>query len=143
MALSFVIIMVYYVVMILINSFLVKKSIISQSGFHPISSFIHTIVLPKTSYPTTAFALSNYIFVQFWYRDEKEHSIKVTINNQNRSDEQEAASYGLPPQDKSEHVYQETFVIPRIMVSEPQTVWICTYCDGNKVQDYPIEFIYR
>jgi len=74
-------------IMMLINSFLVKKSIISQSGFHPISSFIHTIVLPKASYPMSAFALSNYIFVQFWYRDEKEHSVKVTINNTNRAPE--------------------------------------------------------
>ena len=130
-------------VMILINSFLVKKSIISQSGFHPISSFIHTIILPKASYPMSAFALSNYIFVQFWYRDEKEHSIKVTINNQKRDNEQEAASYTLPPPDEDEKVYQETFILPRIVVSEPQTIWISTYADGNKVQDYPIEFLYR
>ena len=129
--------------MILINSFLVKKSIISQSGFHPISSFIHTIILPKASYPLAAFALSNYMFVQFWYRDGKEHNIKVTIDNQNRSDEKEAASYTLPPYDEEEKVYQETFVLPKIVVSEPQTVWISTYCDGNKVQDYPIEFLYR
>jgi hypothetical protein len=129
--------------MILINSFLVKKSIISQSGFHPISSFIHTIILPKASYPLSAFALSNYIFVQFWYRDEKEHTIKVTINNQKRDNEQEAASYTLPPPDDDEKVYQETFILPRIVVSEPQTVWISTYADGNKVQDYPIEFLYR
>jgi hypothetical protein len=130
-------------VMILINSFLVKKSIISQSGFHPISTFIHTIMLPKSSYPMSAFALSNYIFVQFWYRDEKEHSIRVTINNCNEADEQEAASYTLPAQGEDEKVYQETFVIPKIVVSGPQTIWIYTYCDDNKVQDYPIEFLYR
>ncbi len=129
--------------MILINSFLVKKSIISQAGFHPISSFVHTVVLPKASYPVSAFALSNYIFVQFWYRDEKEHAIKVTINNHTRTDEQEAASYMLPPQGEDERVYQETFVIPRIVVSMPQTIWICTYADNNKIQDYPIEFLYR
>ncbi|MDP3788787.1 MAG: hypothetical protein Q8R48_00105 [Candidatus Omnitrophota bacterium] len=129
--------------MILINSFLVKKSIISSSGFHPISSFIHTIILPKASYPMSAFALSNYMFVQFWYRDEKEHSVKVTINNQKRDNEQEAAAYTLPPQEEDERVYQETFILPRIVVSEPQTIWISTYSDGNKVQDYPIEFLYR
>ena len=91
----------------------------------------------------SAFALSNYIFVQFWYRDEKEHSIKVTINNQKRDNEQEAASYTLPIQDEDERVHQETFILPRIVVSEPQTIWISTYSDGNKVQDYPIEFLYR
>ena len=129
--------------MILINSFLIKKSIVSKSGFHPISSFIHTIVLPKSSYPLSAFQLSNYMLVQFWYRDEKEHSIKVTIDNQNGTDEKEAASYALPPQDEDEKVYQETFILPKIVVSEPQTVWISTYCDGTKVQGYPIEFLYR
>ena len=129
--------------MILINSFVVKKSIMSVSGFRPVASFLHTIVLPKSSYPYTAFALSNYMFCQFWYRDEKEHAAKVTIDNEAKNNELEVDVYNLPKKDEDKRVFQQTLILPRIVIAEPQTIWILTYCDGRKVQDYPIEFLYK
>ena len=130
-------------VMILINSFVVKKSIISKSGFRPVASFLHTIVLPKSSYPYTAFALSNYMFMQFWYCDEKEHAAKVTIANGSRQNELEVDSYNVPQRSEDKRVFQQTLILPRMVVSEPQTVWITTYGDGKKIQEYPIEFLYK
>ena len=129
--------------MILINSFVIKKSIMSRSGFRPMASFLHTIVLPKTSYPYSAFALSNYMFVQFWYCDEQEHSVKVIISTENKKEELEVDSYNLPQKEADKRVFQQTLILPRIIVSEPQTIWISTYCDGNKTQEYPIEFLHK
>ena len=128
----------------LINSFVVKKSITSGSGFRPMASFLHTILLPKSAYPYTAFALSDYMFIQFWYRDEKEHPVKVTIiNNENKESEIEFDSYILPKKDKEKSVFQQTLILPRIVVSEPQTIWLITYGDDKKLQEYPIEFLYK
>lgn len=129
--------------MAFINSFVVKKSIISKSGFRPMASFLHTIVLPKSSYPYTAFALSNYMFMQFWYLDEKEHSVKVTIADEIEKNELEVDSYNLPQRDKGKRVFQQTLILPRIIISRPQTIWITTSCDEEKVQQYPIEFLYK
>lgn len=131
------------ITMLLINSFVVKKSIISRSGFRPVASFLHTIVLPKSSYPYTAFALSNYMFIQFWYRDEKEHSAKVMIADETKENEVEVNSYNIPQKDEDKRVFQQTLILPRMVISGPRTVWITTYCDGKKVQEYPIEFLYK
>jgi hypothetical protein len=105
------------------------------------ASFLHTIVLPKASYPYTAFALSNYMFVQFWYCDEEEHNIKVMINAENTKEELEVDSYKVPQRDEDKRVFQQTLILPRIIVSEPQTIWITTYCGDSKTQNYPIEFL--
>lgn len=107
------------------------------------ASFLHTIVLPKSSYPYTAFALSDYMFIQFWYRDEKEHSVKVIMTDETKENKVEVDSYNLPQKDEDRSVFQQTLILPRIVVSEPQTIWIATNCDGKKVQDYPIEFLYK
>ena len=127
----------------LINSFVVKKSIMSKSGFRPMASFLHTIVLPKASYPYTAFALSNYMFFQFWYRDEKDHDIKVFISDGTKKNQLEVEKYNIPKLSNSNRIYQQTLILPRIVVSEPQTVWITTFCDDQKIQEYPIEFLYK
>lgn len=129
--------------MALINSFVVKKSIISKSGFRPMASFLHTIVLPKASYPYAAFALSNYMFIQFWYLDEKKHSVNVMISDGQKDNELNVDSYGLPQKNDDKRVFQQTLILPRIVVSQPQTVWITTFCDSQKVQEYPIEFLYK
>jgi len=127
----------------LINSFVVKKSIISKSGFRPIASFLHTIVLPKSSYPYTAFALSNYMFMQFWYLDDKKHLIDVTIADEQKDNELKVDSYEIPQKDGEKRVFQQTLILPRIVISKPQAVWITTICDDQKVQEYPIEFLYK
>ncbi len=127
----------------LINSFVVKKSIISKSGFRPMASFLHTIVLPKSSYPYTAFALSNYMFMQFWYLDDKKHLINVNISDEKKENELKVDSYEIPPRDGDKRVYQQTLILPRIVVSKPQAVWITTISDNQKVQEYPIEFLYK
>ena len=127
----------------LINSFVVKKSIISRSGFRPMASFLHTIVLPKSSYPYTAFVLSNYMFMQFWYLDEKTHSVNVMIADERKENELKVDAYNLPQRADDNRVFQQTLVLPRIVVSKPQTIWITTLCDDQKVQEYPIEFLYK
>ena len=105
------------------------------------ASFLHTIVLPESSYPYTTFALSDYMFIQFWYRDEKEHSVKVTLANEARENELKVDSYNIPKKDEDKRVFQQTLILPRMVISKPQTIWIVTYCNGKKVQEYPIEFL--
>jgi len=107
------------------------------------ASFLHTIVLPKSSYPYTAFALSNYLFFQFWYTDDKDHTAKVTISDAERKNRIEVDTYTVPKMKEGMRVFQQTLILPRIVVSEPQAVWITTICDGKKIQEYPIEFLYK
>ena len=107
------------------------------------ASFLHTIVLPKSSYPYTAFALSNYMFFQFWYLDDKKHSIDVAIADGQKESGLKVDSYELPQRNGEKRVFQQTLILPRIVVSKPQAVWITTVCDGQKVQEYPIEFLYK
>ena len=127
----------------LINSFVVKKSIVSKAGFRPMASFLHTIILPKSSYPYTAFALSDYMFIQFWYRDEKEHSVKVAMAGEDKNDKIDVETYTLPQRDEDKRVFQQALILPRIVVSKPQAVWITTYYGNKIVQEYPIEFLYK
>ena len=107
------------------------------------ASFLHTIVLPKSSYPYTAFALSNYMFMQFWYLDDKKHSVNVTISDERKNDELKVDSYEIPKRNGEKRVFQQTLILPRIVVSKPQAVWITTTSDDQKVQEYPIEFLYK
>lgn len=83
------------------------------------------------------------MFIQFWYLDEKTHSINVMIADESKGNESKVDSYSLPQKDKDKRVFQQTLILPRIVVSKPQTIWITTLCDGQKIQEYPIEFLYK
>jgi len=83
------------------------------------------------------------MFIQFWYLDEKEHSVKVMMGDEVKQNKLEVDSYNLPQKNKDKRVFQQTLILPRIVISEPQTIWITTSCDDKNVQEYPIEFLYK
>ncbi|MBN1872001.1 MAG: hypothetical protein JW800_05450, partial [Candidatus Omnitrophica bacterium] len=60
-----------------------------------------------------------------------------------KKNELSVEEYAVPQYSDSNRIFQQTLILPRIIVSEPQTVWITTYSDGQKVQEYPIEFLYK
>lgn len=127
---------------ILLNTFICRKWVNSNQGFLPTEPLTYNINISPQNFPFKFSDLIKYAIIQHWYRDENEHSISLVFDDET-DNKFEFGKYIVPPIQDNAYVYRGQGILPTIEVSEPCTVWIRTYCDDDKVQDYPLIFQHK